>query len=672
MDWIRDTTSWLHPRPRVARCRAVGVLWRFCLTIAIVGSGIQIGTAQQPDRQQQFDRQQSDRAYLSDEAPLGLIEVETEVPGSIVSRRAESSIDGAANSATPYPRLPIRDAHSVLPMQISRGGCDRVLDEYRGRVAEAEYAQSSRLLLDQDRRTARMWWDGLINQPLGFSDSQIMVDVGSLTTSAVVHSPRIHALLAEPQILQSTVTIADAEFDPMVFLEGKYVDTNDPVGNDLTTGDNSRRFRDETVSSKLGWRKRNRRGGNLEIVQRSGFQENNSIFLQPNPQGTTRLELNFTQPLWKDAGQSFNRSRIIVAQLQANQAGSEARLELEQHLLEVTRAYWDLYRNRVLWLQQQKLVGSTRRLYGLLESRKRFDAGQRQILRARAALASRQTGLARSAARVKDAQARLRMLVGDQFLIAASNSEWITAEAPLEVRLPVGVKQSVIEALEHRSDISRAIQEIHEVSVRVGASKNQILPQLDLLLGTYVAGLDGGRDPLGAFENQFSDGRPGFSVGLAYEIPVGNRAAKSRLNRNRWELYQVIEQFKQTTEGAITEVEIAARETETAFRDLIEKRLAIEAAESEVQYLTKRYTELPGPNDSVILLIDNLLDAQQRLAAEEAGFVDAQVAYALSWVNLRKTTGVLLRFDDVATQTEQLDVVEQLDVADQPAVKELR
>jgi outer membrane protein TolC len=578
-------------------------------------------------------------------------------------------IEGTVSVATPprkggevQPALVGPDPDEYLPLPTSRGGCESYLDSYRVRVADrfaaqAENGGGASLSQAQQRGNfdeSRMWWDDLISRPLGFSEQTLSIDVDSLTVSALASAPRIQALLAEPQILQCDVTIADAEFDPTVFLDGKFVDTNDPVGNELTTGDNSRRFTDQTFSSNLGVRRKTRKGGRFEVIQRGGFQENNSLFLNPNPQGTTRLEINYTQPLWKDAGTRINRSRIMVAQLQANQAASDARDELESHLLEVTQAYWDLYRFRSLWLQQQKLVGSTRQLHELIESRQRFDAGKRHVLRARAALARRSAGLSRTAAKIRDAQSRLRMLVASDQLIHASNAEWTTAEQPVARPLPVSIKQSVIDALEHRADISNAIQAIHEVTVRLGVAKNQVLPQLDMLLGTYVAGLDEGRDPLGAFANQFSEGRPGFFAGLAYEIPVGNRAARSRLNRNRWELHQVIQEFRQTTEKAITETEIAARETQTAYQDLLEKKIAVDATESEVAYLTERYRQLPGQDDSLVLLVDNLLDAQERLAEQERELVDAQVNYAISWVMLRKSTGTLLRFDDpIVTEVSQ-------------------
>ena len=48
-----------------------------------------------------------------------------------------------------------------------------------------------------------------------------------------------------------------------------------------------------------------------------------------------------------------------------------------------------------------------------------------------------------------------------------------------------------------------------------------------------------------------------------------------------------------------------------------------------------------------MLLIENFLDAQERLADEEQGFVKAQMAYAMSWVQLRQAMGVLLRFESV-------------------------
>ena len=77
---------------------------------------------------------------------------------------------------------------------------------------------------------------------------------------------------------------------------------------------------------------------------------------------------------------------------------------------------------------------------------------------------------------------------------------------------------------------------------------------------------------------------------------------------------------------AFTEVEVAVRETHTTVEEMGTKQQAIEAASQEVAYLTQRWKLLPDPSESAVLLIENLLEAQERLADEERGFVRSQMA----------------------------------------------
>ena len=218
-------------------------------------------------------------------------------------------------------------------------------------------------------------------------------------------------------------------------------------------------------------------------------------------------------------------------------------------------------------------------------------------------------------------------------------------DLPLAYPVEVSTRQATLTALDNRPDVAAAIRRIQAVASKVGAAKNQVLPRLDMILSTYVAGLDANSDTFDAFVNQFSDGRPSYAAGLLFEIPVGNRASRARLARNRWEMKRTLHEFEQIAEVTFTEVEIAVRETETAFDEMFAKQQAIEAARREVQYLQQRWELLPDPNESAILLIENLLDAQQRLADEERAFTKSQVDYAVSWVLLRKAMGVLLTLE---------------------------
>jgi len=475
------------------------------------------------------------------------------------------------------------------------------------------------------------------------------VDINGLTQTALACSPLVKSILTEPRIRRSDLVIADADFDTVAFIEGNFADTNEPVGSLLTTGNDATRFRDQTFSSAAGLRKRARAGGAFELVQRGGFQSNNSSLLDPNPQGTTRLEVNFTQPLLKDHGRAVNNTRVLLAQIDIELAKSDVRAELEKHLVDVTRAYWDLFGARAGWLQRNRLLQGATDLHRILVARDQVDSLKRQILRAEVAVASRRSDLIRAETKIRNAQARLRVLTGDPRLIQRAAWELTPQESPLSVPVKLSTKEATITALDNRPDIARSIRQIQAVSARVGAARNQVLPRLDMILSTYVAGLDSRRDTFGAFVNQFSDGRPSYAAGLLFEVPLGNRASRARLERSRWELTRAMHEFQQTTDVAFTEVEVAVRETQTALGEMVTKQQAIEAASHEVSYLNQRWKLLPDPGESAVLLIENLLDAQERLADEERGFVQAQMAYAMSWVQLRQAMGVLLRFESVST-----------------------
>ena len=118
-------------------------------------------------------------------------------------------------------------------------------------------------------------------------------------------------------------------------------------------------------------------------------------------------------------------------------------------------------------------------------------------------------------------------------------------------KIPVDLQTAVATAISHRPDISQAIKDLRSAHVRLGVANNDLLPQLDVLIGTYVAGLRGSSDITKAWVQQFSESRPGFNFGLEYEIPVGNRAAQSRRERRQWELTRSMQQFRLTVETGL-------------------------------------------------------------------------------------------------------------------------
>lgn len=486
------------------------------------------------------------------------------------------------------------------------------------------------------------WWIDELPNPIRRSQSMIAVDVDILVTGALQYSPQILGIRTQPDINNSILSAENAAFDWTAFVDSKWSDLNDPVGNTLTTGDNSNRFVDQIATVQAGLRRRNQYGGEFDISQKVGWQDNNSKFFVPAPQGTSRLQLNYTQPLLKGSGVAYNQARIVLAQVELNRSFDVVHEELQNHLVKVTETYWDLYRSRAIYLQRRKVYDSAQYILETLSGREEVDALQRQVNRARAAVASRRSEIVRAQAAIRNAESRLRLLVNSPEYLDLSVTELVPVEPPRTDHLPLSLAGSLQNALQYRPDISQAVHDLRSAGVRLGVSQNELLPKLDLVLNTYVAGLEGDHDILKSLGNQYSEGRPGYTVGTQFEMPLGNRAAKARQDRRQWELTKAVYDFRTVVETGLTDVELSVREAETSYREMLGKFQALIAAETESSYLEDRWRVLPGADRSTTLLLEDLLDAQQRLADAEGEFVQSQVSYSIALIRVRRAMGTLL------------------------------
>ena len=500
------------------------------------------------------------------------------------------------------------------------------------------------------------WWDDAVRQSTGPGGTSFPVDVPMLLQDAMLYSPQVNAIKAEPEVLYRVITQEAAKFDWTAFLESTYDDLNDPVGNTLTTGNGQDRLLTQKFRGAGGLRGKNLLGGEFRLAQEIGTQQQNSIYFVPNDQGTSRLELSYRQPLLDGAGRTYNESEIILASIQANSSEDEVIGALQDHLIEVTEAYWALYRSRAEFFQRQKLLQSAQDVLVRLEGRSQVDTIPRQVLRARAAVARAQTRIQRTLARVEDAEAQLRLLVNSPGMLNGGPIEVIPLEPPNMVTEPADLQSILQTALINRPDISEAIRKMRASSVRLGVSRQELLPRLDLLVETYVADLAANDDVGRSLQGQFGDNRPGYTVGMEFELPIENRAARAKLEQRQWELKRSVNVFRATVEKSLTDVEIARREVATAFSDIVSRYHSMMAANQESNYLADRFSVLPAAEDSATLLLEDLLDSFERMADEEASFVQAQVDHAVALVRLKKEMGVLLRSRHARPEVESTEL----------------
>ncbi len=489
------------------------------------------------------------------------------------------------------------------------------------------------------------WWTSSVRGQLNPNSNPLPVDLQSLLISALQHSTQIKVFSDLPLIRETAITEADAAFDWRAFVDTRWDDQTDPVGNILTTG-GAPQYLNHEFYSRGGLRRQNRIGGRFEIGQQIGFQNTNSTFFLPNDQGTARLSLSYTQPLLRGGGYAYNTALVVLAKIDADIANDEFMRQLQSHLLEITRSYWSLYLERGTYLQKQQVYELARVTLKDIEGRRGVDAVENQIARAQAAVAERRADLIRSQTAIQNAQERIIALINDPAL-KIHDLEMIPQDELVTQQVPVYMDAAVQTAMQSRPEVAQAIKQIRAASTRLGMARNEMLPRLDLILETYTAGLRGESDIPQAWVDQF-DIAPSYGVGLNYEIPICNRAARARYQRRNLEVRQLTNQFDTTVETLTLEVRTAVREVDTAWREAQAKYQAMQAARLQLEYIQERWKALPGENRDINLYLEDLLNAQERLGLAEFGFLNAHTTYSLSLMNLRKAQGTLLQDEGVS------------------------
>ena len=486
------------------------------------------------------------------------------------------------------------------------------------------------------------WWDEKVSQSLRSDSKPWQVDLDSLLLLTLASSDHVLAISLEPQIRETEINRQLAQFDSTAFLESKWNDLNDPVGNTLTTGGPSR-YLDRDWQNRGGVRRKNWLGGQAELAQEMGLRDTNSVYFVPGNQANTRLVLSYTQPLLRGAGQCYNESVVVLARTDVELARHELEGQLQDHFLSVAEGYWKLWLERARFLQRRDAVARSSALLRELENRREIDVLQSHILRARGALAVHQAAAKRAELSVRNQETRLWALTGAPELHTKSGAELIPQVLPdLELPLP-DRDASVQQAVTQRPEVTATIQRIRAAETRTQVAVHELKPILNLALQAYGHGLDGNFNVGQAFTNQFATGAPGYTAGLLYEVPLGNAAAEARLRRRRMETRQLALELEATLKSVAADVDNILRDIEAAKATAAGQYQAMQAARAELDYVLGRWRMLPGEDRATSIMIDEALDALDRLVNAEGALAQAQAEFALTLIQYKRATGQLFQ-----------------------------
>lgn len=489
---------------------------------------------------------------------------------------------------------------------------------------------------------AHGWWQQRATQALREKSQPWPVDLDLLLVTALRFAPYVQAINLDPQIVATEIARQQAEFDTRAFVDSKYNNLNEPVGNTLTTGGPTR-LKDNNLENSGGLTRKTLVGGQARIAQEIGLRNTNSVFFLPKDQANTRMVLSYTQPLLRGRGVCYNESLIVLAQTDTRLARNELTAQLQEHLYSVAQTYWQLCLERSRYLQQQEGLAQTELILRELEARREIDLLQSQMLRARGAVAVRRAAVQRAELAIRNQETQLWALTSAPQVQLNHNLELIPLVLPSCDPLPLDPLGSVQDALQNRAEVNVHFERIRAAETRLSVAKHELLPVLNATAEVYTRGLQGQQDVWQSFLNQFSKGNPSYTAGLTYQMPLGNNAAQATMRRRDLELRQLLLELDATLKRISAEVENAVRDVQATHAELAGHHEAMFAARAELDYLLQRWRLLPGEDRYASMLLDDVLNALDRLVNAEGTFAQSQVSYALALTQYKRATGLLIQ-----------------------------
>jgi outer membrane protein TolC len=499
----------------------------------------------------------------------------------------------------------------------------------------------------------------------GLSQTAILRSLGA----QVLSNPNAGDTSLEPLLQYSDPVFGEqaalAAFDATISASLNHAN-NDDVFNNTILGGGATEVVQDLSTADLSWQKIAMSGRSYTLRSRTVYDNNDnptSIF----PSSYSGFwEAQVRQPLLQGAGTTFNQiagpnsrpgfrntSGLLVAQINTDVSVASFELGMRRYVDQVIAAYWNLnfaYEN----LESAKLVRDTSMdIWSSVKAKFEND------------LAGGEAD--------KEAQAREQYYVFEQQYIAAVNGDpqqgitgVIQAEAELRrlIGLPVndGAMLKPVEqptnattvfdwsslvnmALERRVEIRRQMWQVKRRELELIASKNFMLPRLD---ATATFRNNGFGDDLtggaGRFSSVLKDQASGdhneWEMGLQLNVPVGYRQAKSGVQNAEYRLRRERLVLDEQEKQVIADLDKALRQSSQSARNIEIARKRLDAAQDTVLARLSAYAADAIP-------LDQLLDAQRRLAEAQTNFHRSQVNQELALQGIYRESGQLLSMHSI-------------------------
>jgi outer membrane protein TolC len=437
-----------------------------------------------------------------------------------------------------------------------------------------------------------------------------------------------------PAISAAQVVQAEAAFDMAFFANVNRNNTDQPTPSALAASAT------DTTIVNGGIRKMLTTGATVTLqhqmtrVDNPGFQ-----FQLLNPSWAQNFIAELRQPILRNFGIDFNRAQINIRKNERKINEEAFRARVIETLNNTERAYWTLVGARRDVTLSAELLAEAKLTYDQVKARVDFDAYQTLLFRSEAAVKAREFEYIDVKNRVRNSEDQLLNLLNDPEVPLSADLEILPVDEPTIIEVLRDRFHEVESALIHRPEIIQARHRVDVARIQLGISKNQALPQLDVVYRMTLNGLgpsaDQGFDQMtgGNFIDQY--------VGMELAWNFGERAERAGIRVAALQQSQAVLTYKRALDDVITDCRVAMRNLDTSYRQLQPSYEAVVAGSENLRSLQERQ-ERKSPAE-----LDTTLNAQVNLAQARRALLNAIVSYNQGVVDVERSKGTLLDYDNV-------------------------
>jgi outer membrane protein TolC len=438
----------------------------------------------------------------------------------------------------------------------------------------------------------------------------------------------LRAALVEPTIRLEALRAEEARFEAVFRPSVAYRDVDQPTP-DVTQPNQQR---STTVGAGVDIPLRT--GGRASVDFAGSRSETSNPFFTFNTAYDTAVTFSLSQPLLRNAGRRASTYAIRLAATDRDISEARAKLEVIRQLAAADRAYWRLYAARQgLEVRQKQYELAQAQLE---RARRRVDAGDApplEVTRAEAGAASQLDQIIQAERAVLDAQRALKLLINLPELDVRGGTSIEPATAPDPVRFDVDVAALADLAVDNRMEMLELELQLAQDFAGIEFAKNQALPLFTLDFAYSIPGLS---DRLAPSLDQLSSAEfSTWQMGVSGQIPIGNEAAKARVQQAILTRLQRLSTRDARRQAIQAEVAQSVDALEAAWQRILASRQAVILAAATLEGEQRQFEA--GARTST-----EVLDAAARLADEQTGEVRALAEYQIAQVDLAFATGTLI------------------------------